>query len=994
MISDLATAQVGKAASRIEFLHSLSPAERKLPLQTVVDYRLAHGHSVPDSLKRDNSGANARMYDSDRTERRVYQITGTSAAAAAAAIESIGETPIYVASTRPYATAFLTIDQLMAVAEHASIQTAVEISTPIPQGYFENLDAHTRTAPPAVWTDESLTGEGVVVAILSAPVKASLLTALDSTFTLVDGQPAERVIPQPAKLHQWPGVINDTFGTTDLSALLQTVYQFAPGAEIVIASPYIEYSENGTPAGISSTPAQLGDLIEAVAAGDGQVPPADIIIDDLFYPTQNPFEFDAVSEAIKKVREQQNVLYITAAGDHGHSNLATGVNTASTYVAALQRRALFQLESDPLWEVHRDNGLGGFVHGFASNGGGDVGFMSLAQDLTDLCLFWDQKPTPNNTLDDPLVFIYSANNTELAFWAPGGPGECLYGGDISGTNLPAGAKVVLEWMGAAEHNLVLQGLGAAVGTAAFTSAVVSQGGIRGHAASPDAVTVGSVKLCNDGADTPATLAFSDDACVLEAEPFTAGGQSLFQYGWQYDNTSNTWGEYIGASTDGNRPARNPNVVAVGSTVVVAPDQAGAASELAYAGTSVSAAAVAGIAALYWEHRETELANFVPPVDEGIRNQVLPDEVRAALRDAAQHEPTSPFDLAQSLILGDGAIDAPFALENSLFRQPMWPGSINPIAGVGAVEIDITKAADDFKEEFIYSVQCDGLLVGGADPNSAVSDGAFVWPSNHSKNAGEDAVDLKAPLVLEVAIGSEVTCSVTPQLNTAFGVPWTPAVGTISPVQPLDAQPVQIQLVAKALGFELALSDDADYPAGTTVTYSAACTADDGFELWASSQVNLPTTISVPAESGTVASCESVATVKYKTAPQLQKTATSTEETALTASAAELSVVPDLGGVLVSWVPDADLLTTLSQVYTLECRQSGQLLISEDLLPSAQPYFVEASDTAVVECGLTAKISGAGISELQLASDSADALPEPASTGLPIWLLYEATQRQQ
>ena len=213
--------------------------------------------------------------------------------------------------------------------------------------------------------------------------------------------------------------------------------------------------------------------------------------------------------------------------------------------------------------------------------------------------------------------------------------------------------------------------------------MVSQGGIRGHAASPDAVTVGSVKICTDGADTPATLAFSDDACALEAEPFTAGGQYLFQYGWQYDSTSNTWGEYIGASTDGNRPARNPNVVAVGSTVVVAPDQAGAASELAYAGTSVSAAAVAGMAALYWEHRETELANFVPPVDEGIRNQVLPDEVRAALRDAARRDPTSPFDLAQSLILGDGAIDAPFALENTLSDNNVVR-SINPIAGVGSV----------------------------------------------------------------------------------------------------------------------------------------------------------------------------------------------------------------------------------------------------------------------------------------------------------------------
>ena len=49
-------------------------------------------------------------------------------------------------------------------------------------------------------------------------------------------------------------------------------------------------------------------------------------------------------------------------------------------------------------------------------------------------------------------------------------------------------------------------------------------------------------------------------------------------------------------------------------------------------------------------------------------------------------------------------------------------------------------------------------------------GHQITPSN----AGEDNVDLKAPLVFEVAIGSEVFCNVTPRLNTAFGVPWTPA----------------------------------------------------------------------------------------------------------------------------------------------------------------------------------------------------------------------------
>ena len=68
-----------------------------------------------------------------------------------------------------------------------------------------------------------------------------------------------------------------------------------------------------------------------------------------------------------------------------------------------------------------------------------------------------------------------------------------------------------------------------------------------------------------------------------------------------------------------------------------------------------------------------------------------------------------------------------------------------------------------------------------------------------------------------------------------------------------------------------------YPAGTTVTYSAACTADDGYFELGKPQVNVVQPLYLSAEAGKVASCESVATVKYKTAPQLQKTATSTEE---------------------------------------------------------------------------------------------------------------------
>ena len=71
----------------------------------------------------------------------------------------------------------------------------------------------------------------------------------------------------------------------------------APGARVVLASP-----------GVSSVPGELAAVVSALAAGDtdGGIPAADIIIDDLFYPNQNPFEIDEVSEeATRRIGRDQ-----------------------------------------------------------------------------------------------------------------------------------------------------------------------------------------------------------------------------------------------------------------------------------------------------------------------------------------------------------------------------------------------------------------------------------------------------------------------------------------------------------------------------------------------------------------------------------------------------------------------------------------------------------------------------------------------------------------
>ena len=67
--------------------------------------------------------------------------------------------------------------------------------------------------------------------------------------------------------------------------MLQVIYDMAPGATVVLGSP-----------GIDGTPAQMHTLIDQLVAGSGSVgsagyvPPANIIVDDLDFLTQNPFE--------------------------------------------------------------------------------------------------------------------------------------------------------------------------------------------------------------------------------------------------------------------------------------------------------------------------------------------------------------------------------------------------------------------------------------------------------------------------------------------------------------------------------------------------------------------------------------------------------------------------------------------------------------------------------------------------------------------------------
>jgi len=358
-------------------------------------------------------------------------------------------------------------------------------------------------------------------------------------------------------------------------------------------------------------------------------------------------------------------------------------------------------------------------------------------------------------------------------------------------------------------------------------------------------------------------------------------------------------------------------------------------------------------------------------------------------------PTSPFDLTSSLLLGDGAIDATAVLTEAFFDEPLTINDISNVEGVGAVELSFTKTLDDLDEAFVYWVECQGLLEP-LDPDLEeipTPNAAYILPSDSGQALGGIAgftpaiksVD-KAPLVRDAAPGSEVVCSITPRASAEL---WTPSILTMTALVPIDASPATLTMSEKALGIDLLVTDDSEYPAGTQVTHTASCKDDAGTEVWSGELIEgVPQ--SIPSNPRAQLTCISTSSVKYKTATAIEKQSEPAKASATDVSAPTVTLTPDMGGVLVSWVVDVNLASAISQSLSLVCTQAGTEFFNKEMEAGATEYFVEASDDAPVECIISSTMSADGLTTVTI-EGSGDATPEPMSSGLPIWLLYQAAQ---
>ena len=113
-----------------------------------------------------------------------------------------------------------------------------------------------------------------------------------------------------------------------------------------------------------------------------------------------------------------------------------------------------------------------------------------------------------------------------------------------------------------------------------------------------------------------------------------------------------------------------------------------------------------------------------------------------------------------------------------------------------------------------------------------------------------------------------------------------------------------------------------------------------------------------------------------------------------ALASALSVNPDAGGVTVQWLIESGIVGSSTTTFTLNCSQGSTQLVTNQTPSASGTLFVEADSDAPVECSAVTSVTSGGQTETDSATPkTASATPDALSSGLPVWLLYIASQPQ-
>lgn len=993
-----AGAQSDSAVNPRAFWNSLTLAERKLPRDILVAQRLAAGKSVPSGWEQ-----SAQARSKSRTagaEQPIYRLDGDSLDALEAVLSVVGATALSRSQSRGYVTATLSNEQIIEAARFSAVHQIRYVKGPSAQGVTQAWTAHRvfemdgEAEPGGLGTTTTKTGKNVVVGIISRTIKQADLDALKGQPNIA-GEPATCAVPPvygdstppncpgEAVLYTLsnasdaqgalPNVISAT-GTADGLNMLQVMYDIAPDAKFVIASP-----------GDTSTPADMARVIAKLAAGDTEagIPAANVIVDDLDYLTQNPFELDEISEAVVAARAA-NKVYVTAAGDGGHyesSNSASNV-----YIEDFNSQP-------PPSNTGIYESIWGNLHMFPGN----QPYLKLTQPLTDVCLFWNENPGSTVTANDLTLWIFEDTNDNsiidngeaAADWvALTRPGACLSeSGSWSGSPLPAGTKLIIEdfsetvterfmIVGERQSTAIVDGAGNDSIVGAFD--LTAPGAIRGHAYHPAALTVGTSPY-DENAEGPVT--FKSISASLSVNDYSADGEASTQKRFFWENVGGASPNWQ-AIASGGLSAAKPDLTATSNISVKVFNGSAVVTER-YHGTSASAAVVAAVSALYWEFRKWRVDSSSTDNLTEVADEDVVSLINASTLDGGGAGWDRQFGL--------GVLDAPKALEVVLPASQVDLSNSAP----GVVKLDFYRALNDLADpsQYTYTVACtgdSGLPTAEApetlEANDAIADNSAVANAPKQYNVTPDvqvSCDITAAHATWASAGDDSKVTVT---TTVVGV-----------------TPPTVAVTSKSAGVNLSFSVS-PVVSQANASYIASCTADgNAIAGWTNAAVAPDTNYPIKVDDGVAVACNvTVSADRYNPAGDASGTKVDTltatgagSATALVPAATTFTVAADAGGVSVRWIVDPNLVDSTMATVTLNCSQGPTQLVTNQTFIGSGGRFIEADTSGAVSCNAvtTIVVPGGQTYSDSSAPQTGSATPdeEVVNTGLPAWLLHVLTQ---
>jgi subtilisin family serine protease len=239
-------------------------------------------------------------------------------------------------------------------------------------------------------------GSGLKVGVLSD--SAEFLNGLVGTGDLPPGTLNVADIDQ---------VVNGGPGSSEGSAMMEIVYDIAPGVQLFFASAF-----NGVDS--------FADNIRLLR----NTYHCDIIVDDVSYSDEPPFQDGIIAQAVNDVT-QDGALYFSSAGNSGNITNATA--------------GAWEGDFNPAGAAGSPLPAGYTLHSF-----GPQSFNRLAVATQDVTLFWSD-PLGNSTNDYDLFILNSTGTTVLggSATAQTGLGSDPYEEAFRGAGFPANARIVV-----------------------------------------------------------------------------------------------------------------------------------------------------------------------------------------------------------------------------------------------------------------------------------------------------------------------------------------------------------------------------------------------------------------------------------------------------------------------------------------------------------------------------------------------------------------------